>query len=211
LATDEPDEHAMGELDNAKRSRGACLGQLVFVLALVVIAFVSARYYTFSCYEEYAAVTVLDRFGVEFPARSSQREHVLGRCGLTGDHMMSMVTDTLARASQAVMDTLHGNASAANLENVSDEVKCAPKHPDIMRVCSELPFGCPSPGISYNIMGVIQFGIPCVGATCGIAKTLKEMDFNFLVFLACWLVVFLVCKLIFELRIRALQSSLFNQ
>merc|ERR1719221_414156 len=89
-------------------------------------------------------------------------------------------------------------------------VLCKPTREDVLKVCTELPFGCPAPGIHYNIIDMIRFSVPCVGQACEVAKTLREHDRYFVYFLAGWVVAFVVFKSCFELRLKMLQERLFN-
>mmetsp|Transcript_112115 Transcript_112115/g.361990 ORF Transcript_112115/g.361990 Transcript_112115/m.361990 type:complete len:485 (+) Transcript_112115:135-1589(+) len=219
MAAEEPDEDAVGEIDRVRRNKGACLGQMTFLLLLAILSFFGARYYTFSCYEEYAKVTVLQRFDVEFPVDRKKSDHILGMCGLQGDHMIGLVTDSWQRAGTAVMrhvsrvaplGALAANASRVKASRRSARAKCAPAYEDVLAVCKELPFGCPCPGIPYNVLGMVKFSIPCVGNSCQAARRLKDFDLAFLEGLACWVVAFVVLKCAYEFHLRHLQSKLFD-
>jgi len=219
MVAEEPDEDAVGEVDRVTRRKGACLGQMTFLLLLAIVAFAGSRYYTFSCYQEYAKVAVLERFGAEFPVRRRTSEHILGMCGLQGDHMIGLVTDSWQRAGTAVMrhvsrvaplGALAANASRVKASRRSARAKCAPAYEDVLAVCKELPFGCPCPGIPYNVLGMVKFSIPCVGNSCQAARRLKDFDLAFLEGLACWVVAFVVLKCAYEFHLRHLQSKLFD-
>lgn len=224
MRAQEPDEDEVGRIDWTKRSKRACLGQLITCLLLVSVSFITARLYCHACQDGYQEIAVFQNFGETFPVDEDKAEFIRERCFLGGNPVLQLVQSTFEQSQSAVQSHVEGGG-----DGTSDDVpgliseyvhttapattqmdpKCKVTDEQVENVCGNLPVGAHSPGIELNLV-FTKVTVPCLQKTCRADYWLGHYDVVHVAFVLCVVLLYIMFSCAFDARIASMEKALFD-
>eukprot|EP00931_Biecheleriopsis_adriatica_P068585 TRINITY_DN42514_c0_g1_i1.p1 TRINITY_DN42514_c0_g1~~TRINITY_DN42514_c0_g1_i1.p1 ORF type:complete len:513 (+),score=49.55 TRINITY_DN42514_c0_g1_i1:72-1610(+) len=166
MKAEEPSEKLLGELESLNHRKGTCQKTLLVWIVILPFIYVSIHLYSFACWKQYKAITVLDGLNFEFPVEPKVRQHWVGRCGLDGN----LLAEVLMNWAE---NPLRKNKSKAELaRELHTDPRCLIEDDDIFKTCTKLPIGAHFPKVSV-MLGPVASELPCSPWTCQMDRVLK--------------------------------------
>jgi len=120
MATHEPDENKVGNLDRAKRLRTSVEQLHCFALIVISVFFFIARWYTFTCYRGYVHIEVLRSNGLAFPVEPFIKRHYIEQCGFDKTlRPIGLFTEMAASVSEFTSEAKHEHLRVWTARDVS--------------------------------------------------------------------------------------------
>mmetsp|Transcript_80836 Transcript_80836/g.142577 ORF Transcript_80836/g.142577 Transcript_80836/m.142577 type:complete len:537 (+) Transcript_80836:34-1644(+) len=223
MTAQEPDEDQVGKIDWTKRTKRVCLGQVITILLLASVTFITTRIYCFSCEENYKEIAVFENFNVTFPVAKDKAAFYVERCSLGGNVIVKLSQSTWEESKRAAQKVQNGEATAPNAEfpaalnqfaatttppsGSNVDPKCIVTEEQVLQVCSNQPVGAHVAGLDINLV-VATLTIPCLEQSCKLNSLLEHFDVVHVAFVLGMVVFYIILLCGFNARIKGLEAAL---
>lgn len=204
----EPDERHAGELDKLQRLKHGCLCRCCGSYFMFLILYWAARFYTFSCYDEYFKIQVLTLHNISLPITEKIKREtgVYDECNLEGSEMSRFLKHHLRSGVVEIAE--HAAASAKDAANWSTpharRLLGAECHPTFAQVLNGACVSLTDRSLRPTFSPKYFYGfVPCPAPFVCQANNFLETVAHFwaVIVIVLWAVVFVALVFFFHISI----------